>query len=69
MIEFYIHKDQLANWLMNEPVEFINYIMDNNYVKVQYPDNKVIITYLRNGQIIIEKKTFRKRFSRKFRKK
>jgi len=40
MIEFYIHKDQLANWLMDEPVEFINYIMDNNYVKVQYPDIK-----------------------------
>lgn len=61
MIRFYIHTNQLYNFLiLKEPVQLYNNVIDENYFEVYYnPDDLIITTY--RTYSTVELKTFRKR--------
>lgn len=69
MITFYVHKNQLYNFLvLKEPVELVNYIMSNDYFEMQYNPKDIIINYYKN-HTTVELKTFKKGFKRLWKKK
>lgn len=62
MITFYVHKNQLYNFLeLKEPVELINYIMSNDYFEFRFRSDDVIISYYKN-HTTIELNTRKKRW-------
>lgn len=53
MIKFYVHKNQLDNFIyLKEPVKLENLIIDDNYYELIYPLKDVIIKTYRTYSTI-----------------
>ena len=53
MIKFYVHKNQLNNFLyLKEPVKLENVIIDDNYYELTYPIKDIIIKTYRTYSTI-----------------
>lgn len=69
MIKFYIHKNQLYNFIvLKEPIQLIPEVMDSDHFAVYYDADDLIFTTYRS-YTTVELKTFRKRFVNLWKKK
>lgn len=64
MIKFYIHKNQLYNFIvLKEPIELLNEVMDTDHFEVHYDPKKLIFNTYRT-YTTVELDTFRKKVKR-----
>lgn len=68
MIKFYIHKNQLYNFLiLKEPVQLYNNVINDEFFEVYFDPKKLIISTYRTHSTV-ELDSFRKRFKRLWKK-
>lgn len=64
MIKFYVHKNQLYNFIvLKEPIELINEILDTDHFALYYDPKKLIFNTYRT-YTTVELDTFRKKVKR-----
>ena len=69
MIKFYVHKNQLYNFIvLKEPVVLINEVLDSDHFALYMDVNKLILTQYRT-YTTVELNTFRKRLKKLWKKK